>query len=283
MSSKNDPTPALSGQMRIGQLADLLRVSTKTIRHYHKLGLMPKADRSKKGYRLYGVADLYRLKLILRLKEVGFSLSDIGGILQAEDADAALRKQLELLDRDLTAKIEGFREQLQRVHDLMEASATLEHIERPAREAPRVSEILVEVSMVYPENVSDFAQQVDVQLLTRLEEFNWGAGAREYWLALSKELTSEGNYLSVLGGHLQKTADLEVGDPRLEAMAFEIATAFNPPASLPEAPPLDEPVQVVFQQVLSDSIREILNPAQLRLLGLVQRKLQIAGKLQDPP
>ncbi len=138
MSAKNDPKPALTGQMRIGQLADLLEVSTKTIRHYHKLGLMPKANRSKKGYRLYGVADLYRLKLILRLKELGFSLSDIGGILQVEDADAAL-KALELLADDLTAKIEGFSQQLQRVHDLMEASATLKHIERPARDAPHVS------------------------------------------------------------------------------------------------------------------------------------------------
>ncbi len=283
MSSKNDPTPAVSGQMRIGQLADLLRVSTKTIRHYHKLGLMPKANRSKKGYRLYGVADVYRLKIILRLKELGFSLSDIGGILQAKDADAALKKQLELLAEDLTAKIEGFSQQLQQVHDLMEASATLKHIERPARDAPHVSEILMEISMVYPENVSDFAQQVDEQLLARLEEFNWGVGAREYWMALTQTLSTEGNYLSVLGRHLQQAVDLEVGDPRLELMAHEIAAALNPPASLPEAPPLDEPVQAVFRQVLSDSIHAILNPAQLRLLGLIQIELRAEGKRQNPP
>ncbi len=137
--------------------------------------------------------------------------------------------------------------------------------------------------MVYPENVFDFAQQVDEQLLARLEEFNWGAGAREYWMALTQTLSTEGNYLSVLGRHLQQAADLEVGDPRLEPMAHEIATALNPPVSLPEAPPLDEPVQAVFRQVLSDSIHAVLNPAQLRLLGLIQIELQAEGKRQNPP
>lgn len=273
MSSKNEPRVDYFGRMRIGQLSNLLQVSTKTIRHYHKLGLMPKAARSEKGYRLYNVADLYRMKLILRLKEVGFPLVEIGEILHAEDPDTALKIQIETLARDLTFQIEELNRQLQRVHNLMETKVTLQQVRRPEIDDPYIAEILEEITTIYPEDVSEFAQKIDKRLLSRLEDFNWGADLRDYWRTTAKALSSEDEYLTLLSYHFNQCEHLEADDPRLEAMAYEIASVIDPPSPLPEAPSMDQPVQAAFQQVLSDSIREVLNPAQLHLLELIHRQL----------
>lgn len=40
-------------RLRIGEAARLVGVTPKTVRHYEKIGLLPKAERSESGYRLY--------------------------------------------------------------------------------------------------------------------------------------------------------------------------------------------------------------------------------------
>lgn len=39
--------------MRIGEFAELVGVTTRTVRHYHHIGLLPEPDRSANGYRIY--------------------------------------------------------------------------------------------------------------------------------------------------------------------------------------------------------------------------------------
>ncbi len=69
--------------LRIGQVAALVGVTPKTVRHYHQIGLLPEPPRTANGYRVYGVAEVVRLKLIRRLKAVGLSLDDIAAIVRA--------------------------------------------------------------------------------------------------------------------------------------------------------------------------------------------------------
>jgi DNA-binding transcriptional MerR regulator len=49
-----DQTRAPSGQLRIGELADLAGVTVRTIRHYHAKGLLAEPPRDPSGYRRYG-------------------------------------------------------------------------------------------------------------------------------------------------------------------------------------------------------------------------------------
>jgi Zn(II)-responsive transcriptional regulator len=67
--------------MNIGRLAELAQVNIDTIRYYERQGLLPPAARSASGYRQYSRSDLERLRFILRSKELGFSLSEIGDLL----------------------------------------------------------------------------------------------------------------------------------------------------------------------------------------------------------
>lgn len=43
--------------MRIGELAALAGVTTRTVRHYHRVGLLPEPGRRVNGYRDYGLRD----------------------------------------------------------------------------------------------------------------------------------------------------------------------------------------------------------------------------------
>ncbi|GIJ50993.1 MerR family transcriptional regulator [Virgisporangium aliadipatigenens] len=86
--------------MRIGELAELVGVSTRTVRHYHHLGLLPEPTRLPNGYREYRLRDAVTLARVRRLAELGLSLDEIRDVL-ADDRGRELREVLEELDADL--------------------------------------------------------------------------------------------------------------------------------------------------------------------------------------
>ena len=86
--------------MRIGELAALVGVSTRTVRHYHHVGLLPDPQRRVNGYRDYGVRDAVVLARVRRLAELGLSLEEIRDVL-ADDRESDLREVLLELDADL--------------------------------------------------------------------------------------------------------------------------------------------------------------------------------------
>jgi DNA-binding transcriptional MerR regulator len=65
----------------IGQLAKRAGVSIDTVRYYERNRLLAPAGRLASGYRRYGDIELKRLRFIRRAKALGFSLSDIRGLL----------------------------------------------------------------------------------------------------------------------------------------------------------------------------------------------------------
>lgn len=78
--------------MQIGDLAKELSVSTKTLRHYEKIGILPQADRSENGYRTYSRDAERTARFIVMLRRLELSLDDIRQLL--EDDRSELRKNL---------------------------------------------------------------------------------------------------------------------------------------------------------------------------------------------
>jgi DNA-binding transcriptional MerR regulator len=88
--------------LRIGDVARLVGTTPRTIRYYEEIGLLAdEEDRSAGAHRLYGDADIERLREVLRLKALlGVSLDELKELLAAEDARAAVRSELQRDDVD---------------------------------------------------------------------------------------------------------------------------------------------------------------------------------------
>ncbi len=100
--------------MRSKEIADLAGVTVRTLRHYHKIGLLHEPKRAENGYCEYAVDDLIRLLRIKTLASLGFSLEDIASMLEDEEAggqSVTYDEKLEELDRELASQIERLEEQ----------------------------------------------------------------------------------------------------------------------------------------------------------------------------
>lgn len=75
--------------MKIGQLAGRTGVSTKAIRYYEDIGVLPEAHRADNGYRTYDEAAIDRLSFIQDAQSAGLSLIEIQMILDLRDSGEA--------------------------------------------------------------------------------------------------------------------------------------------------------------------------------------------------
>ncbi len=90
--------------MQIGEVAERTGLSLRTIRYYGEVGLAEPSARSQGGFRLYTEPDVERLKLIMRMKPLDFSLEEMGDLLTILDRlpEAVDAEREQLLERLLT-------------------------------------------------------------------------------------------------------------------------------------------------------------------------------------
>ena len=70
-------------------VSEATRISTDTLRHYERKGLLPRAERTAAGYRRYPPSTIPRVLLIQRALVVGFSLADLKRVLTIRDRGGA--------------------------------------------------------------------------------------------------------------------------------------------------------------------------------------------------
>ena len=123
-SKKKRPSPSSDsehGFMQIGELADRMGVTQRTLRYYESIGLLDPSGRMEGGFRLYSDTDVHRLERIVELKRLlGVSLSLIKEIVEAEEILQQLRAERRSTD-DLVAK----RASLERAMGIIEAQVGL--------------------------------------------------------------------------------------------------------------------------------------------------------------
>jgi DNA-binding transcriptional MerR regulator len=74
--------------LRIGQVASATGISVDSIRYYERLGVLPPAQRSTAGYRMYSEQVINRVTLVQRALQFGFSLKELATFLKSRDAGA---------------------------------------------------------------------------------------------------------------------------------------------------------------------------------------------------
>jgi DNA-binding transcriptional MerR regulator len=100
----------------IGEFATIGRVSVRMLRHYDAIGLLvPARVDGRTGYRYYGADQLRPLNRLLALKDLGFTLDQVGRLLAEDVEEAELRGMLRLRRAELSARIDADRDRLARV------------------------------------------------------------------------------------------------------------------------------------------------------------------------
>ncbi|UZJ26451.1 MerR family transcriptional regulator [Rhodococcus antarcticus] len=112
--------------VQIGDVAEAVGLSLRTIRYYEEMGLVRPSSRSKGGFRLYTDADVARLLVIKRMKPLGFSVDDMRDLLAVRDQldtpattaaeRAALHERLQVFRSATAARILALQDELVNAH-----------------------------------------------------------------------------------------------------------------------------------------------------------------------
>jgi len=87
--------------IRIGEVAERVGVTPRTIRYYEEIGLLPGGSRIKGAHRLYDDNDVERLAELTRLRDLlNLSLDELRELVEAEEARAVLRQRMKQTSSD---------------------------------------------------------------------------------------------------------------------------------------------------------------------------------------
>ncbi|MYQ44773.1 MerR family transcriptional regulator [Streptomyces sp. SID4985] len=195
--------------MRIGEIAALVGVTTRAVRHYHHIGLLPEPVRRSNGYRSYTLRHAVLLARIRRLTELGLSLDEVRDVL-ADDAGRELAEVLRELDADLARQEQEIRRRREVLADLLAGPLTPD-----APLSPALSALL----RAAPGTTSRSAAK-DREHLALLETVEGGEAVYDALFPLSEDPALLGLY-----ERLDELEDAAPDDPRIAALAEDMAAA----------------------------------------------------------
>ncbi|MGA5900168.1 MerR family transcriptional regulator [Streptomyces venetus] len=219
--------------MRIGELAAAVGVTTRAVRHYHHLGLLPEPERLANGYREYGLRHAVVLARIRRLTELGLGLAEVRDVL-AEEAGKDLVEVLTELDEDLARQEEAIRERRARLRVLLEAEGGVP-AEGPV--SPELAALFAGTA-----HLSDSPMAVKDREIIAFLETAMPAGARERLVSsLGEAFGTPGAVARANEAYalLDALAGAEPDDPRVAEAARALAGCV-PPGLFPDVGDVDQ-------------------------------------------
>ncbi|MEU8635488.1 MerR family transcriptional regulator [Amycolatopsis sp. NPDC048633] len=246
----------------IGQAAAFAGVTVKTVRHYHKLGLVAEPERDSSGYRRYGSAALSRLVGVRALAAAGVPLAEIGRL--PDSGTASFAASLADVERHLTDRIDELtaqRDTLRRLargdHALLPARAVallegMPGLGFSADDVTAAQESFVLAKVLVPEGFDDYLDNVESALKD------------PRFLALVQRSAEVGGW--------------EPDDPRVAELAADLAGHYLAhPAQLKIVTGLQARTETATRYRLIAHHSEGPGTAAARLAALVEAKLRAAG------
>ncbi|QKW24728.1 MerR family transcriptional regulator [Streptomyces seoulensis] len=252
----------MSNGVTIGQAAAFVGITVKTVRHYHKLGLVAEPERDSSGYRRYGSADLLRLVQVRTLATAGVPLADTAPLLAADGAQfTAALADVERQLGNRIAELNARRETLRRLADgdraLLpdRACALLDRMRALGFAAEYIAtqrEALVLARVLIPVGFDGFLTVQESRLAdpayVELTQRGWEA---ESW---------------------------EPDDPRIEELAAALADHYLAhPELLKASGPMQAWATAAARYGLINNHGEELAPVSARLTALTEQRLRAAG------
>ena len=119
--------------MRIGEVGEATGVTTKTLRFYESIGLLPEPDRTPSGYRDYSPEVTERVQFIRDAQAAGLTLAEVTSVLELKDAGSrTCEHTLALVERhvaEIDNKIEALADTRRRLADLAGRAAGLDPVD----------------------------------------------------------------------------------------------------------------------------------------------------------
>ncbi len=123
MPSMDHEDESETRELKVGEVARRTGLTVRTLHHYHEIGLLEPSSSTAAGHRLYTTADLSRLQRIISLRQLGFSLAEIGECLERPDFAPArvVAMHLARLDEQIVTQ-RKLRDQLGMIAQHLEAA-----------------------------------------------------------------------------------------------------------------------------------------------------------------
>lgn len=130
-----------------GELARRAGVSTDTLRHYERKGVIMRPPRQANGYRTYPPTTLCRVQLVRRALAIGFTLDELAEILHVRDGGGAPCRKVRQLAASKLELVEKRLEELVALRD--ELGSTLKNWDSRLAKTPvgRRSELLENLTL----------------------------------------------------------------------------------------------------------------------------------------
>jgi DNA-binding transcriptional MerR regulator len=215
---------AVSGGLRIGELARLAGVTSRTIRHYEQEGLLRPPRRNASGYRLYPPTTLLEVAEIRRLRAVGLSVAEIASLRRTGDADQRVALIARL--RDLEGSVDGEIEELTaRRRALRELRQNLEQGEALLASGRALSFEKLEQALEAA-GVSAIGIAEERRVWAALEDLDLPTPWIDAIDAGVQSMLDDSDLLSAFGEVLEAIAavrHLQLDDPRVELVIVRVA------------------------------------------------------------
>ncbi len=272
--------------LQIGEVAQLLGVTAKTIRHYHKVGLLSEADRTEGGYRLYNAQDLLRLKQIRHMQTFGLTLRQIKMILGDASHEHTLRQILQALDTELADQMRVLGERRGRIQAIL-SEERVAKIDRPVTSAS--FEIIKDLLGERLKTVSPSLIEMEKTFWQIFDGFDWPVDYRETLLKAEHDFVTQKpqllESLLVFNEKLAMLATVAENAPEVDAVIEEyknsediqaIIMAFNQAYS--DGQRLEGP----FAEILKSMVLTNISPAQHRFFVEIECWNALVGSVDQP-
>lgn len=266
--------------LHIGEIAQLLGITQKAVRHYQKIGLLREPERAENGYRLYDAQDVLRLQRIRRLQALGLSLKQVRTVLGDASQEQTLRNVLVALDEELSTQIQALEERRERVRILL-MKEKLDSATEAIEDSPNMQAVkeLLEAQNI---TISPELMAQEMQMYGHLESLHWGDGHEEAVKELSTQLlhyadehAEEYRQLLALGERLVAVASFPPDAPEVEQLAQDFKAYFATHTLFfdmskqisKDFPTMPDPFNAIFSELMMSGY----TPAQQRVFeGLMQ-------------
>jgi len=268
--------------LQIGEIAQLLGVTPKTIRHYEKIGLLARPERTGAGYRQYNAQDLLRLQRIRRLQALGLSLKKIRALLGEPGHQHTLRDVLQSLDKELAAQIKALEERRNKIRALLDKDA-LAALDRLPADSPTFQFVQEHLEQHHP-NINPVLWEQETQAYALLDSFKWSKDQPEMMMGLAQhfvqyitEHPEEYQQLLALGERLVALTSSPEGAPEVQQLIEDFVQYFERYPFLPDLrkqlPQLENP----FPQLLEELMMPLYSPGQIKVFNELARRISKEG------